>query len=522
MQALTFAVLALAIASGESWFLMQFCVAIWSTWKLDNKRPSLLIACVCVFVCVCVCADRPTGMAQKSQPDPCAAKSKLVADVNYCDRYWECVKGEPKNFDCPNGLVFSGRKTQLLQFCHYPWMPTLGDVCEDKQLASKSHQRRPDALIRQRGHWWTDRWHRLWRADPPISSGVCDWQYGVFGHEKSCIRYWSCWNGTASEQFCPGGLLYNEESHDCDWPSQVTGCQKHRKLNNNNDTPTTPFFFFNDTQFHGETQLCAPMTRPPWRRWASPATATGNAREATRVSSSARPASSSTAKLCAASTRRPRTATRRRRRLPRSRPRSARRMSRKTTSTKSKLNAHDRASEENLRTSTHRHTHTPTHQHLARPPHPHLRFSFALFYCFTFFFSKPNPHPLPTPKKSFLNSTSTHHSLIIFIYDSYSAGKILNRLSSSSSRLSDLSMSETPPPQFLPYPTTTCNPILMFPLSINGTRTWIRSVVSTHYHPKQRTPAPKCCCKYKRRKKRHFDSFSLRLFQYKEKASRFP
>ena len=28
MQALTFAVLALAIASGESWFLMQFCVAI--------------------------------------------------------------------------------------------------------------------------------------------------------------------------------------------------------------------------------------------------------------------------------------------------------------------------------------------------------------------------------------------------------------------------------------------------------------------------------------------------------------
>ena len=67
-------------------------------------------------------------------------------------------------------------------------------------------------------------------VDPPISTEHCDWLYGIFGHETSCTRYWTCWNGTATEQFCIGGLLYNEETHACDWPQNVGGCQKHRKL----------------------------------------------------------------------------------------------------------------------------------------------------------------------------------------------------------------------------------------------------------------------------------------------------
>ena len=66
-------------------------------------------------------------------------------------------------------------------------------------------------------------------SDPPQSTEHCDWLYGIFGHETSCTRYWTCWNGTATEQFCIGGLLYNEETHACDWPQNVAGCQKHRK-----------------------------------------------------------------------------------------------------------------------------------------------------------------------------------------------------------------------------------------------------------------------------------------------------
>lgn len=37
--------------------------------------------------------------------------------------------------------------------------------------------------------------------------------------------------GTATEQLCIGGLLYNERTHSCDWPENVEGCQKHPLCN---------------------------------------------------------------------------------------------------------------------------------------------------------------------------------------------------------------------------------------------------------------------------------------------------
>jgi len=130
------------------------------------------------------------------QPDPCKTKSRVVGDVEYCDRYWECEDQEPVLYDCPNGLVWVGKDRGIADGCDYPWRnPTL---CNNKDL-----------------------------ANPPISTEHCDWLYGIFGHETSCTRYWTCWNGTATEQFCIGGLLYNEDTHACDWPQNVAGCQKH-------------------------------------------------------------------------------------------------------------------------------------------------------------------------------------------------------------------------------------------------------------------------------------------------------
>lgn len=130
------------------------------------------------------------------QDDPCLAKSRVVGDVQYCDRYWECEFGEPELYDCPNGLVWVGKNQGIADGCDYPWRHV--NICKNKDL-----------------------------ANPPQSTEHCDWLYGIFGHETSCTRYWTCWNGTATEQFCIGGLLYNEETHACDWPQNVAGCQKH-------------------------------------------------------------------------------------------------------------------------------------------------------------------------------------------------------------------------------------------------------------------------------------------------------
>jgi len=130
------------------------------------------------------------------QDDPCLAKSKVVGDVQYCDRYWECEFGQPELYDCPNGLVWVGKNQGIADGCDYPWRHQ--NICKNKDL-----------------------------ANPPEGTEHCDWLYGIFGHETSCTRYWTCWNGTATEQFCIGGLLYNEETHACDWPQNVAGCQKH-------------------------------------------------------------------------------------------------------------------------------------------------------------------------------------------------------------------------------------------------------------------------------------------------------
>lgn len=69
----------------------------------------------------------------REQEDPCKVKSRVVADATYCDRYWECVNGQPELYDCPNGLVYAGKHRGVTEGCDYPWR---SNYCEGKQLAS--------------------------------------------------------------------------------------------------------------------------------------------------------------------------------------------------------------------------------------------------------------------------------------------------------------------------------------------------------------------------------------------------
>ena len=135
---------------------------------------------------------------QYIQEDPCESKSGVVADAKYCDRYFECVKGKAVNLDCPNGLVFAGKNKGVLNGCNYP---ERAEYCVGKQ-----------------------------RANGPISTGHCQWLFGLFEHDTSCIKYYTCWNGTEMMLSCPGGLLFNDVAKMCDWPEHVTGCQQHRKF----------------------------------------------------------------------------------------------------------------------------------------------------------------------------------------------------------------------------------------------------------------------------------------------------
>lgn len=73
---------------------------------------------------------------KNNQEDPCQTKARVVGDSTYCDRYWECVNGQPELYDCPNGLVFAGKNRGVTEGCDYPWRST---YCVDKQQASELH-----------------------------------------------------------------------------------------------------------------------------------------------------------------------------------------------------------------------------------------------------------------------------------------------------------------------------------------------------------------------------------------------
>lgn len=128
--------------------------------------------------------------------DSCRERDvKSAAHESACDLYYDCYEGQGFLQSCPNGLVYNrDGRFGLIGRCDYPH--------------NVDCTGRPE-------------------RNPPQSTEHCDWLYGIFGHETSCTRYWTCWNGTATEQFCIGGLLYNEETHACDWPQNVAGCQKH-------------------------------------------------------------------------------------------------------------------------------------------------------------------------------------------------------------------------------------------------------------------------------------------------------
>jgi len=142
--------------------------------------------------------ERPPTNINTYYETNCKAKERTLPHEKYCDHFYQlngCDDDQAILRACPNGLVYTGNgRHGLIGVCDYP--------------------HRADCNGRE-------------RHNPPISTEHCDWLYGIFGHETSCTRYWTCWNGTATEQFCIGGLLYNEETHACDWPQNVGGCQKH-------------------------------------------------------------------------------------------------------------------------------------------------------------------------------------------------------------------------------------------------------------------------------------------------------
>ncbi|KFM83048.1 Chondroitin proteoglycan-2, partial [Stegodyphus mimosarum] len=138
------------------------------------------------------------ALAQREDKNICKNDNGYFPHEDYCDYFYECVDGVPYLQLCPNGLAFAGGGRGLINHCDYAHRVGCPDEATGKIM-----------------------------GQPPQGTGSCPYLFGIFPHEKSCTKYWHCWNGTGTVQMCPFSLLYNEVEHACDWPDKVPGCQQH-------------------------------------------------------------------------------------------------------------------------------------------------------------------------------------------------------------------------------------------------------------------------------------------------------
>ncbi|KAB1728175.1 hypothetical protein FNE60_29965, partial [Klebsiella pneumoniae] len=126
----------------------------------------------------------------------CPKKDGTFADPHQCDKYWECSDGFAESHLCPDGLVYDPSNPNVNKCDHVFQVD-----CTD----------RPD----------------LQKAKP---TEVCPRQNGFYPHPdpSTCHIFFTCVDGTAVQTECSLGLVFDENTGNCQWPDAAgrQGCVK--------------------------------------------------------------------------------------------------------------------------------------------------------------------------------------------------------------------------------------------------------------------------------------------------------
>ncbi|XP_063633394.1 protein obstructor-E-like [Cydia splendana] len=124
-----------------------------------------------------------------AQEFKCPEKSGFYPDPYQCDLYYKCSKGKSEAKLCPDGLVFLD-ENPIKERCDIPSNVDCGD--------------RKD-------------------LQEPQPTKDCPRQNGYFKHPdpQACDKFVYCSDGVPNEHPCPPGLIFDEESSNCDWKESV-------------------------------------------------------------------------------------------------------------------------------------------------------------------------------------------------------------------------------------------------------------------------------------------------------------
>ncbi|XP_042885547.1 protein obstructor-E-like isoform X2 [Penaeus japonicus] len=134
----------------------------------------------------------------------CPEPYGFFADLEQCDKYYECIDDIPKPLLCEDGKVYDEFKGKAghVDPCDIPYVVDCGD--------------------------------RLLMQPPSNSSVYCPRLHGIFADNKFCNKYYTCIDGLHTVTECPAGLHFDRKTGTCAWEAAAgrTNCADEKKCIN--------------------------------------------------------------------------------------------------------------------------------------------------------------------------------------------------------------------------------------------------------------------------------------------------
>ncbi|XP_035224374.1 peritrophin-1-like [Stegodyphus dumicola] len=139
-------------------------------------------------------ADKNTYIPTRQCPKP----SGIFENKSNCSTFYLCTNGVHHKQECPGGLHYDRKRTK----CNFPKIAKCQGKKKKKPPVTPTSQ-----AVRK-----------------PRKSKFCPKLDGIFPNEKNCSTFYFCVDGTAYQQECPQGLVFDSKNVKCDFP-KVVGCK---------------------------------------------------------------------------------------------------------------------------------------------------------------------------------------------------------------------------------------------------------------------------------------------------------
>ncbi|XP_018569404.1 protein obstructor-E-like [Anoplophora glabripennis] len=151
------------------------------------------------------CGDRTVLQEPKpSKGCPRANGYYRHPDANACDKFYNCVDGEPNELACPPGLIYD----DIDSTCAWPSDSKRKDCFKSKKDSLDDGFQCPDG-----------------DTEGPNGSKL---PHPTFAHPDDCQKFYICRNAVMPQKgSCSAGKVYNEETFTCDDPANVPGCEDY-------------------------------------------------------------------------------------------------------------------------------------------------------------------------------------------------------------------------------------------------------------------------------------------------------